>query len=514
MKSAAVAAAVVLAALGTSWAQDPPKRKAPGFEGGKGWLNTDRPITLEELKGKVVLLDFWTFCCINCHHVFPDLKRLERKYPKELVVIGVHSKKFPNEAEAENIRHAVLRHDITHPVINDAEMKLFEAYAATGWPHFILIDPEGNLYGRAGGEGVYTLLDEHIGKLVKQFEGKLDRTEKVFILEKSKEKSGALYYPCKLIATEGRLYIADTRHHRVLVADLAGKVLEVIGGPEEGRVDGAYAAARFHMPAGLALKDGTLWVADIENHLIREIDLAAKTVKTAAGTGEQVYQPQGGGEALKTPLNSPWDLALDGSRLLVAMAGNHQIWSLDLTKRTVAPFSGTGREKIADGPHAKADYSQPSGLSIAGGKVYVADSEISAVRETDLDPAGNVRTLVGTGLFHFGDVDGIGDQAKLQHALGVHARGGLVYVADSYNHKIKTVDPQTREVKTLFGDGKRGKEDQAGWPKAGEPAARFSEPSGLWAVGDLLYVADQNNHASRVCDLKSGAVRTIPLEKK
>jgi thiol-disulfide isomerase/thioredoxin len=512
MRAAAMAA--VLAALGTAWAQDPPKTKAPELDGGKGWLNTDQPIKLADLKGKIVLLDFWTFCCINCHHVFPDLKRLERKYPKELVVIGVHSKKFPNEAESENIRHAVVRHDLTHPVVNDADETIFKAFGATGWPHFVLIDPDGNLYGRAGGEGIYALLDEHIAKLVKQFEGKLDRTEKVFTLEKSKEKSGALYYPCKLVATEGRLYIADTRHHRVLVADPAGKVLEVIGGPDEGRADGGYASARFSMPTGLALKGDTLWVADTENHLLREIDLAAKSVKTIAGTGAQVYNPEGRGDGLKTPLNSPWDLALDGSRLLIAMAGNHQIWAFDLTKQTVAPHSGTGREKIADGPHAKADYSQPSGISIAAGKVYVADSEISAVRETDLDPAGGVRTLVGTGLFQFGDVDGIGDKARLQHALGVHAHRGLIYVADSYNHKIKTVDPKTREVKTLFGDGKRGSSDQAAWPKGDGMPARFNEPSGLWAVGDRLYVADQNNHAIRVCDLKTGEVRTIALEKR
>ena len=199
--------------------QEPPRRPAPEFDGGKGWLNTDKPIRIADLKGKIVLLDFWTFCCINCHHVFPDLKRLERKYPKELAVIGVHSKKFSNEAETENILHAVVRHDIEHPVVNDAEMKIFEAYKATGWPHFILIDPEGMIYGRAGGEGIYALLDEHIGKLVKAFEGKIDRKELVWTLEKSKKKSGALYYPGKIVATEERIYVADTLHHRILVLD-------------------------------------------------------------------------------------------------------------------------------------------------------------------------------------------------------------------------------------------------------------------------------------------------------
>lgn len=489
--------------------QDPPRRPAIELEGGKGWLNTDKPVKLAELKGKIVLLDFWTFCCINCHHVFPDLKRLERKYAKELVVIGVHSKKFPNEAEAENIKHAIVRHDIEHPVVNDADMKIFEAYKATGWPHFILIDPDGLIYGRAGGEGVYALLDEHIGKLVKQFEGKLDRREIAWTLEKAKKPATALAYPGKLLATRDRIFVADTSHHRVLVLDASGALIETVGGPEPGRADGSFAAARFFWPLGLALAGDILYVADCENHLVREIDLKAKSVKTIAGTGEQVYAPKAKGEALRTPLNSPWDLALDGERLFIAMAGNHQIWTLDLKSKAVAPFSGTGRETISDGPHDKADFSQPSGLSLGGGRLYVADSEVSGVREVALDAAGGVRTLVGTGLFHYGDVDGVGEQAKLQHALGVHWLDGLVYVADSYNHKIKVIDPKTREVKTLFGDGRRGHVDQ----KPGEKGARFYEPSGLWAVGRRLYVADQNNHAIRICELQTGEVRTLEVRK-
>lgn len=503
-------AIAALLGLGVSASQEAARAKAPELDGGKGWLNTEKPIRLADLKGKIVLLDFWTFCCINCHHVFPDLKRLERKYPKELVVLGVHSKKFTNEAETENIRHAVIRHDIAHPVVNDAEMKIFEAYDATSWPYFVLIDPEGRIYGRASGEGIYSLLDEHVSKLVKEYQGRLDLKEPAFALERAKEKVGALWYPGKLVATSDRLYVADTNQHRVLVIDTAGKVLDVVGGPAPGRSDGDFAAARFNQPLGLALRGDILWVADTENHQIREIDLKARTVRTLAGTGEQVYNPKGAGEGLKTPLNSPWDLAVDGDRLLIAMAGNHQIWSLNLKTRAVAPFSGDGRETIVNAPHAKAAYSQPSGLSIGGGKLYVADSEISAVREVDLEPSGGVRTLVGTGLFAYGDVDGIGAAAKLQHALGVFWKDGKVLVADSYNHKIKAIDPKTLECRTLFGDGKRGTSDQ----KAGEKTARFYEPSGLWAVGDLLYVADQNNHAIRVCDLKTGEVRTLPVEKR
>jgi sugar lactone lactonase YvrE len=422
------------------------------------------------------------------------------------VVISVHSAKFTNEKDTENIRQAILRHDIEHPVVNDADFKIFRAYGARGWPHFVLIDPEGNIVGHASGEGNYDVLAHAIEGLIRRFEGKINRTPRAFVLEKSKLASGPLFYPAKLVATADRLYISDTRHNRIVIADPAGKVHEVIGGPEEGREDGDFRTARFHQPHGLLLRGRTLYVADTENHLLREVDLEAKRVRTIAGTGEQRYHPQGFGEALRTPLNSPWDFALDGERLFIAMAGNHQIWVMDLARGTVGRFSGSGREQLRDGDHRSAAFNQPSGLAILGGKLYVADSEVSGIREVDLSPDGGVRTIVGTGLFDFGDRDGTGTEVRMQHVLAVHAWKGKLLVADAYNHKIKVCDPAAREVRTLLGDGRRGKEDGK--------SPRFYEPSGLWVVGDILYVADQNNHAIRRCDLGTGEVTTVPVEKR
>jgi len=499
--------ALVLAAstpLGTGQ-EKPQPRKAPELDGGIGWFNTDKPIKLEELKGKIVLLDFWTFCCINCMHVIPDLIRLEKKYPKELVVIGVHSAKFNNEKDSDTIRQAILRYDIEHPVVNDADFKIWNKYGARGWPHFTLIDPEGNIVGHASGEGQYETFVKAIDATIKKFEAKLNRTELKLGLERNKVKPGALAFPGKVLATPTRLFIADTKHHRVLVTDHVGKVQDVIGGPEEGNKDGDFATARFDEPQGMAVKDSILYVCDRQNHQIRKVDLSAKTVKTIGGTGVQgSHLP--GGDALKVGLNSPWDLALDGDRLFIAMAGNHQIWVLNLANSTLAPYSGTGRENILDGPHDKSNYSQPSGLSLRAGKLYVADSEISAIREVDTDPGGKVRTIVGTGLFDFGDKDGVGEEALLQHCIGLGWHKDVLYVADSYNHKIKTVDPKTRAVKTFLGDGKKGIEDGA--------KPRFHEPNGLSGYGDKLFIADTNNHAIRVCDLKTGAVSTLPVEMK
>jgi thiol-disulfide isomerase/thioredoxin len=477
--------------------------KAPELEGGNGWLNTDKPITLAELKGKIIMLDFWTHCCINCMHVIPDLIRLEKKYPKELVVIGVHSAKFKNEQDTDTIRQAILRYDIEHPVVNDSEFKIWNKYGPRGWPHFTMIGPDGVIYKHYSGEGNYENFVAGVEDLLKKHGDKINRTELKLGLERNKVKPGALAFPGKILATVDRLYIADTKHHRIVVADHAGKILETIGGKEEGNKDGSFAAARFDEPQGLALRENTLYVCDRQNHTIRQVDLAAKTVKTIAGTGTQgSHLP--GGEALKVALNSPWDLALDGGRLFIAMAGNHQIWVLSFATGMIQPFSGTGRENIADGPHARALFSQPSGLSIQGGKVYVADSEISAVREVDLDPTGGVRTLVGTGLFDFGDKDGVGSEALLQHCIGLGWHKGVLYVTDSYNHKIKTIDPKTRAVKTFLGDGRKGLEDGA--------KPRFHEPSGVAGWGDKLFIADTNNHAIRVCDPKTGAVSTLKIE--
>jgi len=117
------------------------------------WLNTAKPLRLEELRGKFVLLDFWTYCCINCMHVIPELKRLEKGYPTELVVIGVHSAKFSNERLTDNIRQAILRYEIGHPVVNDKEMQIWRSYAVRSWPTLVLVDPEGYVIGAYSGEG-------------------------------------------------------------------------------------------------------------------------------------------------------------------------------------------------------------------------------------------------------------------------------------------------------------------------------------------------------------------------
>ncbi|MCY2968494.1 MAG: thioredoxin-like domain-containing protein [Planctomycetota bacterium] len=508
----------------------PNRFKAPDLEGGAGWLNCAGEISMKDLKGKVVLLDFWTFCCINCMHILPDLKFLEQKYPKELVVVGVHSAKFENEKETENIRRAIVRYEIEHPVINDNEMTVWRKFGVRSWPTLVLIDPEGFYCGYISGEGQRELLDTVIEKLVAyhRAKGTLDETPVNFSLERSKLASGPLKFPGKVLAdaTGKRLFISDSNHNRIVVASLAGKLLSTIGTGAIGRDDGAIDKATFDHPQGMALDGETLYIADTENHSIRKVDLKEKLVTTLAGTGTQGHERFKGGPGLKIALNSPWDLHLQGNKLFIAMAGPHQLWTYDLEKETVQPYAGSGREDVTNGalrvpggeggvdldpgdmPRISA-FAQPSGLASDGKSLYVVDSEGSSIRRVPMSGEGKVTTVAGTSdlpggqsLFAFGDKDGTGDAARFQHPLGIAYSAGKLYVADSYNHKIKVIDPKSGETETLYGDGK---------PGAGDKPLQFSEPAGLAIAGDTLYVADTNNHKIRKIDLTSGKSATLEI---
>jgi DNA-binding beta-propeller fold protein YncE len=480
---------------------------APELEGGVGWLNTASPIRLKDLRGKIVVLDFWTYCCINCIHTLPDLAKLEKKYANQIVVVGVHSAKFENERDSEHIRKAILRYEISHPVVNDAEMKIWNTYAVQSWPTLYLIDPEGNLVGRGSGEGLGEPLDKAIADLIEVHRKKktLDEKPRRFELARFQEKGDSpLFFPGKVLADAAgqRLFIADSTHHRIVITNLAGKKIAIAGTGTSGKDDGTFDKATFNDPQGMAVQGDTLYVADRKNHLIRALDLKNQTVRTIAGTGKQGENRFKGGSALEVGLNSPWDLQLHGGTLYVAMAGHHQIWTLDLAKAMLAPYAGSGRENIRDGALEDASFAQPSGLTSDGTNLYVADSEVSAVRMVPLEgEKGDVKTIVGEGLFEFGDTDGIGDKVRLQHALAVAFHEGALYVADTYNSKIKVIDPVKRSCMSFLGD-------PGGWLAGG----LFNEPAGISFAGDKLYVADTNAHRIRVVDLKARTVTTLALQ--
>ena len=514
----------------------------PELVGGVAWLNTAGPLELKDLRGKFVLLDFWTYCCINCMHILPELKKAEAAYPRELVVIGVHSAKFVNEEDSKNIAEAIERYDIEHPVVNDAQHAIWDRFGIRSWPTVFLIDPEGNAVWRYSGEVDFALLDQEIKKGLPYYrrKGLLDETPLRFDLEADKAQRTPLRYPGKILADAagGRLFIADSNHHRIVVARIDGEWIETIGSGSLGAEDGAFDKASFNHPQGMALAGDTLYVADTENHLLRKVDLKAKGVATIAGTGQQRRSAlwpgmQEGDEGRARPakpgsrfvakpagtaLNSPWDLCLHEKHLYIAMAGSHQIWRMSLDEKEIGPYAGNGREDIVDGPllpsqpyeEGFASFAQPSGLATDGKWLYVADSEGSSIRAVPFDPSKQVKTPIGTShlgwarLFTFGDVDGPANQVRLQHCLGVACVAGQIYVADTYNNKIKLIDPKARTCRTITGTGQ---------PGAADAPAQFDEPAGISAANGRLYVADTDNHLIRVVDLEhDNRVSTLAIK--
>ncbi|HTL51894.1 MAG TPA: thioredoxin-like domain-containing protein [Planctomycetota bacterium] len=499
------------------------KGKAAAFPADLPWLNTDKPLTLEQFRGKFVLLDFWTFCCINCMHVIPELRHLEAKYPEDLVVIGVHSAKFTNEKTTEQIRKAILRYEIKHPVVNDKDMAIWETYEIHSWPTLVLINPEGNIVGYQSGENNEALFDAILKKGVKHFadKGTLKKSPLDLKLE-VKSTDLMLAFPGKIIAAPetpatgaapaipARLFISDTNNNRILVTDAAGKILETIGaGPAQpaGHNDGDFAKATFNHPQGLVLEGTLLYIADTENHLIRAADLAKRTVTAVLGTGVKAEKFNRPGSGRDCPINSPWDVGVQDGKLYIAMAGFHQLWVADLKTGAAEPYIGTGREKRVDGKLHDAALAQPSGLTIHDKVLYWADSETSSIRTAKIDADAVVSTIIGEDLFEFGDIDGNQAVARLQHPLGVLFHAGKLYVADTYNDKIKIVDPEKRTSVTLAGTGKPGYADGA------LDKAMFNEPGGLAAIGNTLYIADTNNNRIRTLELKTNQVATLTITR-
>ncbi|QDV20276.1 Thiol-disulfide oxidoreductase YkuV [Gimesia panareensis] len=491
----------------------PNRPQAPSLDGGTEWLNTSGEITLKDLRGKVVLIDFWTYCCINCMHVLPDLAYLEKKYPNELVVIGCHSAKFDNEKETDNIRRAIQRYEIKHPVINDSNMTVWRKYGVRAWPSMVLIDPEGKYCGHLSGEGNRELLDKVLERVIAyhRAKGTLDETPVHFDLESAKLKPTPLKFPGKLLADapHNRLFISDSNHNRIVISSLDGKLIDVIGSGQIGNKDGDYKTAAFDHPQGMALVGNTLYVADTENHLIRKIDLDQKQVSTFAGTGEQARYRSAGGKLRESALNSPWALAEIDGVLYICMAGPHQIWSHKLGSDEIGVYAGSGREDIVNGPLDTSAFAQTSDITVDGDVFYVVDSEGSAVRKVDTKKK-TVSTIAGTSdlergrsLFEFGDKDGVGMHARLQHPLGVLYDNGRLFIADTYNHKLKTEDLKTLEVKTFLGTGKDGNSLNP---------VEFSEPSGLAKVGNRLFVADTNNHRICVVNLDNDQVSEFKVQ--
>ncbi|AJE41620.1 thioredoxin-like domain-containing protein [Streptomyces nodosus] len=471
--------------------------RAPELIGKGGWLNTGgQQYTLADLRGRIVILDFWTFCCINCLHVLDELRELEEKHRDTVVIIGVHSPKFVHEAEHQAVVDAVERYGVEHPVLDDPELATWKQYAVRAWPTLVVIDPEGYVVAQHAGEGhahaiarlVEELEEEHAAK------GTLRRGDGPYVAPEPEPTT--LRFPGKaLLLPSGNLLVSDTTRHQLVELAADGEtVVRRIGSGVRGFADGPADAAGFNEPQGLALLDeGAVVVADTVNHALRRLDLATGEVTTLAGTGKQWWQGSPtSGPAREVDLSSPWDVAVFGGRVWTAMAGVHQLWTYDPATDTVAVAAGTTNEGLVDGPGTEAWFAQPSGLAVSadGERLWLADSETSALRWVDRD--GAVHTAVGTGLFDFGHRDGAAGQALFQHPLGVTALpDGSVAVSDTYNHALRRYDPATDEVSTLATD--------------------LREPSDAVLVGEDIVVVESARHRLTRLRLPEEAVRVASV---
>ncbi len=438
-------------------------------------------------------------------HELPQLRKLEDSYRDVVTIVGVQSPKYPAEAEVENLRAAVQRYGIEHAVVNDPDYVVWDAYAVKAWPTLVFVSPTGTVVGIQEGEAPFEELDRSVRALLDEFDGDMTPARRSGWEEAVETRpTSQLSFPGSVTADANRLMITDSGHHRILICDREGTTKTIVGSGSRGLTNGTEGDARFDDPQGMAIDQGSdvLYVADAGNHAIRSIDLKSGAVTTVAGTGEQARTVLREGRAGETPLSSPWGLALWEGTLYVAMAGLHQVWALDLAEGIIRLWAGTGHEGLRDGSRTSAWLAQPMAVCTGRDALFAVSAESQAVQSIGLSSSA-VTTLVGRGLFDFGDVDGPGSAATLQHPQGVAYVDGTLFVADTYNNKLKTVDCNSGNVRTVAGSGRIGMLDGPG------ANARLAGPSGLCALGETIYLADTNNHLIRRFDSVSGHISTV-----
>jgi thiol-disulfide isomerase/thioredoxin len=470
--------------------------RAPELKG-RGWLNTGgKALTLADLRGKILILDFWTFCCINCLHVLDELRPLEEKYGDALVVIGVHSPKFEHERDPVALAAAVERYGVHHPVVDDGDMHVWQQYAAKAWPTLAVVDPEGYLVASMAGEGHAEGLSRLIDELITRHEanGTLHRGDGPYVPPPAPE--GLLRFPGKAIELPGgNLLVSDSARHSLVELTPDGETLV-------RRIGSGVRGEPFSEPQGLVLLPPSVAevagydvvVADTVNHQLRGFSTATGEVTLVAGSGRpwRSSVDDHAHDALAADLSSPWDLAWFDEKVVIAMAGIHQLWWFDPIKRTVGVYAGTTVEALRDGPIPDVWMAQPSGLSVSadGVRLWIADSETSALRWVE---DGVMHTAVGQGLFDFGHVDGPAAEALFQHPLGVAALpDGSVLVADTYNGAVRRFDPASNEVSTVD--------------------SGLAEPSDVLALGDGTVVVVESA-AHRLTRLAPGVVKRVDGER-
>ena len=455
--------------------------KAPELIGDT-WFGTTNPrLGIKDFRGRFLLLDFWTLCCVNCHHVLAELRAVEKEFHDVLTVVGVHSPKFEHEKLPDSVAAAIARHDIEHPVLNDPNMATWKSYGVRAWPTLVLVDPRGDIITTYSGEGHAHAISALLTELIPKYEASADlvRGEGFYQATEPDESSAAnslLKQPGKVtvIPEEYRKFFSASENADLLVSNSGGhdlvalssanlnEALVRIGSGNRGTADGNFETAQFGEPYGVVFADAELakktgvhvFIADTANHLIRGLNLETKQVTTVAGTGSQWMQKdETNGPALEINISTPWDIELFNGQLLIAMAGEHRIWNYNFDSKTLGIFAGTTNEGLVDGPASDAWFAQPSALvasKATPGRLWIIDAETSALRYWQ---DNQVTSVIGKGLFDFGHLDGPAQDALLQHPLGLtELPDGTLLIADAYNRAVRKYNPGTNQVSTVARD--------------------------------------------------------------
>jgi sugar lactone lactonase YvrE len=469
--------------------------RAPELPQGLDWVNVREAPRLAALRGRVVLLYFWTYSNANCFGLGPFLRGLENKFHDGLTVLGFHCPKFTQERSSNNVLKAVNRNYLRHAIANDCDFKAWQLFDVHGWPTVLLIAPDGSLDARYTGERERDAIEARVAELLEAAAATDARVYESQSPAARSEPKLPLRFPARVLATDQTLFVADSGHNRILETTHDGRIVRQFGSGNPGFWDGAAADAGFSSPHGLALVNDALYVADFGNHAIRRIRLRSGEVDTVAGTGLQSHAVVTESDTpTQIGLNSPMDLAISGERLFVSCAGNNQLWLFDLARQRIGACAGTGRLASIDGDAADASFAKPCGLAAHAQFIFVTDADSSAVRSLRLADM-QVKTLIGGALYDFGDVDGLPDRAQLQHPCGiaVDQSGTILWVADSFNNKIKALSLRGGGVRTLA------------------LSYRFHEPNGIAVAAGSLWIANTNAHEVVRIDTGSGAITHLPI---
>jgi DNA-binding beta-propeller fold protein YncE len=475
------------------------------------WINTKEPLAVDKLKGNVILINFFTYCCINCLHAQSEIRYLEEKFKDEpFIVIGVHCAKFANEKDRDNILKAVQRLEINHPVVIDNDFQIWKQYGVRVWPTFLLVGSDGDIVGMASGEGNLEVVEQSIEKALA-----LGRENGTLAAERTNiellyQEESFLKYPRKLFINKDKkmMYVSDMGNNRILEIEInsfnKGKLKNIIGSGVKGFKDGTFAEAMLNKPNGIFLDGHDLYICDSENHSIRLADIEKGTIQTIVGDGTKARW----GDARGETLNSPWDIYKNGETIFIAMAGSHQIWRMDTGTYKLRPFIGNGRENLVDGNSRKSQLAQPSGLASDGRDLFFADAESSAIRKVNMN-SGLVKTIAGKGLFIYGYRDGKVEDALFQHPRGVYFENGILYVADTFNNSIRIINMSKKTVQTLISS----KDPRLCSIDESSKAGQINEPNDVVRFGGYLYITDTNNNLVRVLDIKKRTIYDFEIER-